>query len=255
MAPDQRPPDAVGSIRWLRRRPAANGCLVTPGGSKVVAKAVDRAELPPEQIRRLLSGVPFFNEVLRQDAAQFELLLNCCTISRAAPGAMVIRQGAEDSGLYFLLRGRLVVKAEASLPEQAVQPLNHISPGEVFGTLSLVRGAPRSATLYVDEHGSEAVLARIDFMYFSYAVDYPLFSLATKLSFYRMLVHNIRWTLEMNRTRDPHHELASKLRKVPLYTGARGTRDELAALHEQASALADLLCRWNESGVPATGAG
>lgn len=224
-------------------------------GSKVVAKAVDRAEFPPERIRRLLSGVPFFNEVLRQDAVQFELLLDCCSISTAEPGAVVIRQGAEDSGLYFLLRGRLAVLAAAPQPGQSVQPLNYISPGEAFGTLSLVRGAPRSATLCVDERGPAAVLARIEFLYFSYAVDYPVFSLATKLSFYRMLVHNIRWTLEMNRTREPHHELASRLRKVPLYSGARGTREELAALHEQASALADLLCRWNESGLPAPGLG
>lgn len=246
---------ALWEAAGRHKRKASRQMGGNSGGSKVVARVVDGVEFPPERIRRLLSGVPFFNEVLRQDAAQFELLLNCCTISRADPGEVVIRQGDEDSGLYFLLRGRLAVQAETSQPGRPAELLNHISPGEVFGTLSLVRGAPRSATLCVDEHSAEAVLARIDFMYFSYAVDYPLFSLATKLSFYRMLVHNIRWTLEVNRTREPHHELASYLRKMPLYSGLRDTREELAALHEQASALADLLCRWNESAAPVSGAG
>lgn len=218
----------------------------------MVIKTVDRRDFPPDRIRRLVSGVPFFNEILRQDAAQFDVLLHCCDMLAAGSGDVVIRQGDEDHGLYFLLRGQLAVVAEAPAPGRPTHVLNHISPGEVFGTLAMLRGTPRSATLCVDEQTREAVLARIDFMYFSNITDFSVFSLPTKLAFYHMLVHNIRWTLEVNRMHDPHHEVVTLLRKVPRYSGERGTRAELVALHEQAHVLADLLCRWNESALPAT---
>ena len=45
-----------------------------------------------------------------------------------------------------------------------------------------------------------------------------------------------------------HHFLSPlvvAMRKVPLYTGVRGTLEELVALHDQAVALADILCQWN----------
>src|SRR5690606_39219238 len=52
-----------------------------PGGlNTVVMKAVDRAVYTADRIRRLVSGVPFFNEVLRQDAAQFDVLLERCEL-------------------------------------------------------------------------------------------------------------------------------------------------------------------------------
>ena len=62
-----------------------------------------------------------------------------------------------------------------------------------------------------------------------------------------MVVNDIRWTLEMNKKSDPNNVLVTSMRKVPLFTGTRGTRDELASLREQALALADILCQWNES--------
>ena len=45
-------------------------------------------------------------------------------------------------------------------------------------------------------------------------------------------------------------ELVAKLRTVPIFTGAKGTAEELAALNDQAHKLADLLCLWNESAQP-----
>lgn len=226
-----------------------------PGGlNTVVMKAVDRVVYTPDRIRRLVSGVPFFNEVLRQDAAQFDVLLERCELLEAGSGDVVIRQGDSDSGLYFLLRGQLAVLADASTASDTVRKvLNHISPGEVFGTLSMLRDTPRTATICVDAATREAVLARIDFVFFSNITDFSVFTLPTKLAFYHMVVHNIRWTLEVNRMHEPHHEVVSLLRKVPVFSGERGSLGELAALHEQAHVLADLLCRWNDTPVP-TGA-
>ena len=208
-----------------------------------------RSDYPQERIQRLFSGVPFFNEVLRADQQQFDLLMDRCGLLSAQPGEVVIREGESDHSLYFLLRGQLAVMAPgggAEGEEEERRVLNHISPGEVLGMLSMLRGTPRTATLQVDASGGEAILARLHFDDFSNAQDFSVFSMETQLAFYRMVVHNIRWTLEVNRMQDPMHALVGELRKVPLYTGPRGTGEELQALNDQAHALADLLCRWNE---------
>ena len=211
------------------------------------------SDYPRERIQRLFSGVPFFNEVLRADPQQFDLLMDRCQLFSAQPGEVVIREGDSDHSLYFLLRGQLAVMAPGGDSEdEAGRVLNHISPGEVLGMLSMLRGTPRTATLRVDDSVSEAILARLHFDDFSKARDFSLFSLDTQLAFYRMVVHNIRWTLEVNRMQDPMHALVGELRKVPLYTGSRGTEEELQALNDQAHALADLLCRWNEYGSEET---
>lgn len=208
-------------------------------------KQADRTVWPQARVRGLFAGVPFFNEVMRQDGSQFEALLAHCEVLVAGPGDTVIRQGDGDNCLYFLLRGQLAVLAGPGGPGARV--INYVSPGEVFGTLAMLRQTPRSATLCVDESTREAVLARIDFVFFSNIRDVSLFTLPTRLAFYHMLVHNIRWTLEVNRMQEPEHEVVSRLRKVSVYTGPKGTQEELEALHAQAHQLADLLCEWNET--------
>lgn len=205
---------------------------------------VNRTDFPPERIQRLVSGIPFFNEVLREDQEQFDRLMELCEILLAEPRESVIRQGDSDTYLYFLLRGQLAVVAPDS--EHDDQVINYVSPGEVFGTLAMVRGTPRSATLKVDDSAREAIFARLDYVFFNNIRDFSTFSLDTKLAFYRMVMNNIRWTLEVNKIENPDHELVGKLRKVPVFTGPKGTPEELESLYEQSNRLADILCEWNE---------
>lgn len=208
---------------------------------------INRAEYPLERIQRLLSGIPFFNEVARESEQQLSRLLECSDIMQARAGEEVIRQGDTDTFLYFLLKGQLAVMAPNG---NANQVLNYISPGEVFGALAMIRATPRSATIRVDESAKEAIVARLNYADFSNVSDFNYLTLATKLAFYRMLVHNIRWTLEVNKMQSPQHELVVKLRTVPIFTGAKGTIEELNALRDQAHKLADILCLWNESTQP-----
>jgi CRP-like cAMP-binding protein len=203
---------------------------------------VEQKDYPFDRVRRLLSGVPFFNQLLRQDEPQFQQLVGRLELLQARSGETVIRQGETDRGLYFLLRGELEVWGNGDKT-----PLYRISAGEVFGTLAMLREAARSATLTVPDSCKEALLARLDYELFSDIGDNRRFTLATKLSFYRMIVHNIRWALEMNRTQSPHHPLVSEMLKMPLFVGARDTEEELVALRDQAHRLADILYRWNES--------
>lgn len=205
---------------------------------------INRSDYPPERIQRLVSGIPFFNEILRNDDQQFEKLMELCEILEAEPGEEVIRQGDTDTFLYFLLRGQLGVIAPGN--GNGGEVINYVSPGEVFGTLAMIRGIPRSATLKVDENARQAIVARLDYVFFKNLRDFSTFSLETKLAFYRMVVHNIRWTLEMNKMQEPEHELVASLRKVPIFTGPKGTLEELEVLYDQGHTLAEILCQWNE---------
>lgn len=202
---------------------------------------VARDEYTPEQIQRMVSGIPFFNEIIRNDSGQFEQLMSCSRLLHAEPGDVVIHRGDNDPNLYFLLKGQIQVLSG----EPGSKVINTIVSGQPLGTLAMIRGTPRSATLVADTTGRMVVLLALDHAVFSDLKDHSRVSLASKLSFYKMVVNDIRWTLEMNKKSDPDNPLVVAMRKVPLYTGVRGTLEELVALHDQAVALADILCQWN----------
>jgi len=201
-------------------------------------KKLSTSDYDREALQRLVRSVTFFKDIVKLDQDQFELLLSVCEFVEASAGETVLRKGDDAHTLYFLLRGQMTVLSEGD------QSLNIINPGEVFGTLSMVTGRPRSATVKAE---SDVILLVMDYKYFQEINDFSMFSVDTKLVAYRMVVHNIRWTLEMNKMKSPSHPLVARLLKMPVYTGARGGEDELAALSKQSRDLADLLCEWNDS--------
>ena len=200
-------------------------------------------EYSPEQVQRMVQGIPFFNEILRNDPGQFEALMGWSRLLHADAGDVVIRRGDNDPRLYFVLKGQLVVLAG----DAGSAILNTVGSGQPVGILSMVRATPRSATLVADPQGKGAVLLALDHDAFRDLADHSRFTLASKLSFHKMVVNDIRWTLEMNRKSDPDSPHAQAMRRVPLYTGPKGTADELASLKEQAAALGEILCQWNDS--------
>lgn len=200
------------------------------------------------RVEALLAGVPFFNEVARDDAEQRVQLLSRTEIIEAASGDRVIEAGEVESTLYFLLRGQLVVLGDGEPPA----PIYYVSPGEVFGTLSMLLGTPRSATIRVADSSREALLARLHFNDFNDDAASP-YSLATRLAFFHMLVHQIRWAVEVQRMQAPDQALVAELRKVPVFSGHRDSAEELASLKHQARYLADVLYRWNRRPPSTTG--
>lgn len=206
-------------------------------------KDVAKGEFAPEQIQRMVQGIPFFNEIIRTDPAQLEQIMSRSRLLQAEAGDLVIRRGDTDPYLYFLLKGQLEVLAG----DPGSPVINTITPGQPFGTLAMIRGTSRSATIVADPRGKAVVLLALDYHHFRDITDFSTFTLATKLAFYKMVVNDIRWTLEMNKKSDPNSPLVASMRKVPLFTGTRGTAEELASLRDQALALADILCQWNDS--------
>jgi CRP-like cAMP-binding protein len=199
---------------------------------------LSRVEYSKESLQRLVRSVTFFKDVVRVNSEQFDLLLSVSEFVQAQAGETVLQKGNQDQVLYFLLKGQMSVFCE----DEGVS-LNIIHPGEVCGALSMVTGRGRCATVKAE---ADVILLGIDFKYFHDIEDFSLFSIETKLIAYRMMLHNIRWNLEVNKMQYPTHELNKKLLKLPIYKGEKGNKEELLALHEQSRLLADLLCEWND---------
>lgn len=203
---------------------------------------VTREEYPLESLQRILNGVTFFKELISQDESQFEVLMSVAEIVTAEANETIIKKGDYTNSLYFLLRGQLSVFVEDA---GKTQTLNQINAGEVFGVMSMLLIQPRSASIKTDAR--QVLLAGIDFKHFSDISDFTLFSLETKLTFYRMVANNLRWTLERNKMENSAHPLISRLYKIPLFSGQKGGMDELAALFKQTHLLAELVREWNET--------
>ena len=200
---------------------------------------LSKIEYSTEALQRLVRSVTFFKDIVQVNPSQFDLLLSVSEFVQAQAGETVLQKGNQDQVLYFLLKGQMSV-----FSEEDGDSLNIINPGEVFGALSMVTGRGRSATVKAE---TDVVLLGIDFKYFREIEDFSLFSMETKLIAYRMMSHNIRWNLELNKMQDPENPLNKKLLKLPIYKGEKGDKEELLALHEQSRLLAELLCEWNDS--------
>lgn len=202
----------------------------------------DISQYPRATVEQLLTAIPFYKTVLQGDPWQFEVLLKRSHFGFFAPGEVVVQQGDQDCWLFFLLKGQLDVVVEDAGIGKVV---NHITPGEVFGDLAMLEHSGRTATVRVSPACREVMVFGTDFGVFGALEDLQLVSLATKLAYYRNMVHNLRWKLEVYRSQYPEHVLANRHRQVKLYTGPRDTLEELRALHRQAVELGHLLSAWN----------
>ena len=200
------------------------------------------SKLSRDYVEQLLAVIPLFKLVKQQDAGQFQLLLEGARILTYAPNEIVLRRGDNDSWLYFLLKGRLAVYIDDAKTGELV---NYVTPGEVFGDLSQLIGQPRTATVIAEPHFKESSVLAMDSSIFSDVNTIGIINVKTKLAYYRSVVHNLRWKLEVYRSQHLQHPLANKHRKVKLYSGVKDTAEELHALYTQAQTLARLLLEWN----------
>ena len=153
-------------------------------------RPVTREEYPLENLHRIVSGVTFFKELLKTDPEQFELLMTQARFVTAEQNEIVLHKGDGANVLYFLLRGELDVIAD----DHAEEVLGTINPGEPFGVMAMVLNFKRSASIRVSS--KNALLAGIEFDHFRHSDSASIFSLTTRITFFRMLNSNIRWALE-----------------------------------------------------------
>lgn len=197
---------------------------------------------PRETIEQLLAAIPFYKSVRQQDPWQFELLLKHSRIVTCRAGEVLLQRGETDHWLYFLLKGRLAVYPKK---EAKGEPINYITPGEVFGDLAMLVDFERTATVVAAPEASQVIVFGTDFKAFGALDDFSIINMQTKLAYYRNSVHNLRWKLDVYRAKHPDFELASQHHKVRLYIGVKDTSEELRSLHDQAKSLARLLIAWN----------
>ena len=207
-------------------------------------RRVTQEEYPLETLHRAVNSVTFFKDLIHTDSAQFELLMSVSQFVTADPGEIIIHKGEDANILYFLLKGQLAVMADDAHDEV----IGEINPGEMFGVMAMLLNFQRSASIKVSD--KKVLLAGIDFQHFSDLEDFSLFSLSTKISFFRMLSNNLRWTLERRKMEMPDHPLIAKLRKIPIVMTEKNSQQELNGLYEQTKQLAALVKEWNESMVP-----
>lgn len=75
-------------------------------------------------------------------------------------GDFVFREGSPGDGLYLLLAGKVRISREvAGMGEEALAIL---APGDYFGEMSIIDGAPRSADARVHERCSLLVIKKAD---------------------------------------------------------------------------------------------
>ncbi len=201
------------------------------------------SDYPKESIDALLSSVPFYKAIRHLDLYQYDMLLNHSKIIEYSPGEVILEKGQKEEWLYFLLKGQLEVRAGDEDGSYSV--VNYITPGEVFGDLAVLFDQERTATVVADQNSRKILVFGTDVKVFGKLEDTHPISLATKLIYYRNMVHNLRWKLEVYRTAYPEQSFASDHRKVKLFVGAKDTIDELRSLDEQARQLAQLLVKWN----------
>ena len=207
-------------------------------------KTIPLTNYPHDTLETLLSGIPFYKDLMIDDRLQTDILLRYSRVFEPAPGEVIMRKGDRADTYYFLLKGQLVVYPDGDLASPAV---NYLSAGQVFGALSLLCQSPRTATVVADPNVSRVMLFGTDFVPFGDMANFSKIKLTTKLALWRMVVHNTRWKLEVYRMEHPEHPLAPALRSVEIFRGEKNTIDELQSLDRQIRQLTDILLKWNSA--------
>jgi CRP/FNR family transcriptional regulator, cyclic AMP receptor protein len=103
---------------------------------------------------RVYRIVPLFRAL---SAEELEEIIGISHLYRVKRGYVVVREGDPSDGMYIVVRGSAQVQMELHQGDQT--RLAVLMPGDVFGEISLLDSAPRSATVIMREDG---ILYRVD---------------------------------------------------------------------------------------------
>src|SRR5581483_4908896 len=143
----------------LRRRagrgPRGRGSSSPRSSERRIPAGPDGVVISYAEYADLLRRVDLFAGLDRVHLARLAAHLDIVAVE---PGAVVCRQGEPDDALYVIARGRFGVYAP-SPAGGAELPIRTLEPGDFFGEMALITGAPRSATVRAVR---PAVLLRLD---------------------------------------------------------------------------------------------
>ncbi len=114
-----------------------------------------------DQLRQLVSRIPLFSSLEPKVQHTIALLARTKTYSA---GQKVFRQGDAAGPMFAVLTGHLKVVVAGYDGKEIVFAI--VGPGEVFGELSVLDGAPRSATITAVARTEVMVIDRAPFIEF-----------------------------------------------------------------------------------------
>ncbi len=109
----------------------------------------------PAIISSALAEVPLFAGLPDDD---IDAMASFCRIRRFRRGEVIFHQGDPGDALHVILAGRVKISSPSETGVEAI--LTTLRPGEFFGALALIDGAPRSATATAVEPSETMVLPR-----------------------------------------------------------------------------------------------
>ncbi len=92
-------------------------------------------------IEEFLARVPIFAPLNKE---QLTRLAQLVTTRSYTPGSIIIREGETEASLYIIMRGEVAVSKKAG--RGGTVPLTTLCAGDFVGEMTLLDGAPRSAT-------------------------------------------------------------------------------------------------------------
>ncbi len=169
-----------------------------------------RAEI--EQRMSALARVDLFNGLSQQEREHLAEGLKFTPFTR---GETITRQGKEAHWLYIIVKGEAVVKVSGKDgPDREVARLR---PGDFFGEMSLLTGAPRSATVIAETNVECFRLDRVIFQELLESRPEIAEHVAEVLARRRLELAGIRDHLEQDangrRLRDTQTDLVGKIRR------------------------------------------
>ncbi len=90
-------------------------------------------------------------------SAHLRTLARDCTEREFEAGDVVVRQGNPGIGVFIIVSGK--VRIEKTNEDGTVMTIAHHGPGEVIGEMSVIDGAPRTASVIAEEPTECLVLA------------------------------------------------------------------------------------------------
>jgi CRP/FNR family cyclic AMP-dependent transcriptional regulator len=107
----------------------------------------------------MLARVPIF---VALSPAQLQTLARMVGHRMFPRGMVIIREDDTDAALYIILQGQVSVTKKRG-PGQADMQLATLGPGDFFGEMALLDGAPRSATVTATATTECLLLTRLVF--------------------------------------------------------------------------------------------
>ncbi len=124
-----------------------------PGDDSRVSQT--RPPADPGALRAAVEGVPLFRDLSDDD---LDLLAAGLRTRRYRRGEVVFHQGDPGDALHIILSGRVKISSPSESGTEAI--FTTLRPGEFFGSLALLDGAPRSASATAVEATETLILPR-----------------------------------------------------------------------------------------------